>query len=137
LTALPTLTTRLNYPIFTATLVVETNDSGAGLSGKLSLPVTMTILARPMCDFTTNAPVDVGQVITFTNATRGSSPIEYDWDFGDGSVHSTLVHPTHSYARRGGFTVTLTAANALGVDMCSQRVIVGGRRYLPLIIKFR
>src|SRR5439155_9132067 len=35
-------------------------------------------------------------------------PLTYDWDFGDGSAHSTQADPTHTYNTPGGYTATLT-----------------------------
>jgi glucose/arabinose dehydrogenase len=52
-------------------------------------------------------------------------PIHYDWDFGDGSVHSGAANPTHTYTTGGHRVVTLTvddqrgkfATAALSVDV--------------------
>jgi len=41
--------------------------------------------------------------------------VTYDWDFGDGSIHSSLVSPTHSYTSYGTYTVTLTVTTT---NMC-------------------
>ncbi|MEO8887257.1 MAG: PKD domain-containing protein [Mucilaginibacter sp.] len=55
--------------------------------------------------------------VTFTNNTVSNEPntpatsLVYDWDFGDGTTHSVLFAPVHSYAKSGTFTVTLTATN--------------------------
>jgi PKD repeat protein len=35
----------------------------------------------------------------------------YDWDFGDGSSHSTAAQPTHSYAGPGNFNVKMSVSN--------------------------
>jgi PKD repeat protein len=39
--------------------------------------------------------------------------ISYDWDFGDGSAHSSAVNPSHSYAA-GNHTAVLTVTDAAG-----------------------
>lgn len=40
-------------------------------------------------------------------------PIGYDWDFGDGSAHSSAANPSHSYAA-GNYTAILTVTDATG-----------------------
>lgn len=39
----------------------------------------------------------------------------WDWDFGDGSAHSSSANPTHTYAATGKYHVTLRATDATGV----------------------
>lgn len=54
--------------------------------------------------------------VNFRDASTGSSPKTYLWDFGDGTT-STEENPTHSYIQRGLYTVTLTVTNAYGTDI--------------------
>ncbi len=124
-TAFPTLTTWASYPVFTGTLIVNTDDAMAGDNGKFYVPVTMTISAAPLCSFETNSPVTVGQTVIFTNTTLGDAPLSYRWNFGDGST-STLISPTHVYSASNQYTVWLTATNSLGTDVCSATVEVNG-----------
>ncbi len=50
-----------------------------------------------------------GENLSFSNlSTIGTGSLSYDWDFGDGSTHSTLQNPVHLYANTGGYQVTLT-----------------------------
>jgi PKD repeat protein len=37
-----------------------------------------------------------------------TGPKSYDWDFGDGTAHSTLEQPSHTYAQTGVYTWKLT-----------------------------
>jgi PKD repeat protein len=46
---------------------------------------------------------DAGQAIT------------YDWDFGDGSAHSTEANPTHDYTVNGVYQATLTVTDPLAL----------------------
>jgi len=39
----------------------------------------------------------------------GGTP-KYDWDFGDGSPHSTEANPSHNYTKPGEYTATVTVA---------------------------
>jgi glucose/arabinose dehydrogenase/PKD repeat protein len=54
---------------------------------------------------------------------RGSSssdpdgdPLSYDWDFGDGSAHSSQANPTHRYTMKGLFTAELTVSDGRGLS---------------------
>ncbi|HSS67301.1 MAG TPA: fibronectin type III domain-containing protein [Nocardioidaceae bacterium] len=38
----------------------------------------------------------------------------YDWDFGDGSLHSSATNPMHTYTDPGTYSVTLTVTDNLG-----------------------
>ena len=54
-----------------------------------------------------------GEVVTFTNVTSDkddpANTLTYDWNFGDGTAHSSLASPTHAYASPGDYFVTLKA----------------------------
>jgi len=64
-----------------------------------------------------------GLEVGFENQT--SEPItSWDWDFGDGSAHSTDRDPTHTYTAVGDYTVTLTASGPLGTgEMVRESVV--------------
>jgi glucose/arabinose dehydrogenase/PKD repeat protein len=54
---------------------------------------------------------------------RGSSstdpdgdPLSYDWDFGDGSAHSSQANPIHRYTTKGAFTAQLTVSDGRGLS---------------------
>ncbi|MBU6399680.1 MAG: S8 family serine peptidase [Verrucomicrobia bacterium] len=40
--------------------------------------------------------------------------VTWDWDFGDGSPHSNLENPSHTYQAGGSFTVSLTVSDKSG-----------------------
>jgi len=53
--------------------------------------------------------------VQFTNQSTG----DYDtctWTFGDGETSSSCGNPTHTYATKGVYTVTLTVSGAGGTD---------------------
>jgi len=56
-----------------------------------------------------------GNDVTFTEASL-NTPTSWDWDFGDGSAHSTVQHPVHTYPVAGTYYPLLKATNAYGHD---------------------
>lgn len=51
--------------------------------------------------------------VSFTgSASNGTPPYTWDWDFGDGSAHSSAQNPSHTYSQAGTFTATLTVRDA-------------------------
>jgi len=63
------------------------------------------------CTGSASSSATVGQAVTFfgsatlSNCSGGAT---YDWDFGDGSAHSSQQYPSHAYAAAGTYTWTLT-----------------------------
>ncbi len=55
------------------------------------------------------APLTVAFQVT---ATGGNPPYQYSWDFGDSSLNSTLVDPTHRFQSAGVYTVTVTVTDS-------------------------
>jgi PKD repeat protein len=51
--------------------------------------------------------------VMFVDNSLGSTPMTYQWDFGDGST-STEQNPSHMYTQRGMYTVKLTVTNNYG-----------------------
>jgi PKD repeat protein len=51
--------------------------------------------------------------VIFVDNSMGSTPLTYQWDFGDGST-STEQNPSHMYTQRGMFTAKLTVTNQFG-----------------------
>ncbi len=80
-------------------------------------------------DFELDCSVCGSKTVRFTDRTTGGTePYQYDWDFGDGTPHSSEQDPTHSYATNGTYTVILTVtdeARPRNIDSLSQTVIVG------------
>jgi PKD repeat protein len=103
-----------NAGTYTVTLTA-TNACGSDVEQKVDY-ITVDPCVAPVADFsgtptTGEAPLDV----TFTDLSTGN-PTSWDWDFGDGSPHSSLQNPAHTYSAAGDYTVTLTATNACGSD---------------------
>jgi hypothetical protein len=92
----------------------------------------------PQAEFSSNSPVVLGNPMEFTNETTGTLPIDYVWDFGDGTGTSTETDPSYMYQAAGTYTVTLTATNIQGSDVVTHTVVVDPliySVYLPLVTK--
>ncbi|MDX1545569.1 MAG: PKD domain-containing protein [Rhodothermales bacterium] len=65
-----------------------------------------------------------GNFSATTNDDIASQPVEYRWDFGDGST-GTGLSGSHSFAQGGTYTVTFTATNSGSTDTrsCTVRVV--------------
>jgi PKD repeat protein len=79
---------------------------------------------------TGNAPL----LVTFTDTSTGGTPDTWDWDFGDGSPHSNVQNPTHTYTVPGSYTAQLTVSNAGGSSSATQPVSIG--LATPHIVRF-
>lgn len=51
--------------------------------------------------------------VVFTNTSSGNGTLSYEWDFGDGSK-STDKNPTHSFTKKGVYTVKLIVKSSEG-----------------------
>ena len=98
---------------FTVSLTV-TNDGGINTK---SLTGYITVSAvPPVADFS-GEPVSgfAPLMVTFTDASTGTAPLSWAWDFGDGTG-DTVQSPVHTYVNAGTFNVSLTVTNAGGMD---------------------
>ncbi|MDO9579224.1 MAG: PKD domain-containing protein, partial [Bacteroidales bacterium] len=70
----------------------------------------------------------LGAATTFTDLSIPNTlPIaSWDWDFGDGSAHSTVQNPTHTFALGGTHLVTLTVVNNNGCTYSVSRQVTIG-----------
>ncbi|MCD6501164.1 PKD domain-containing protein, partial [bacterium] len=65
---------------------------------------------------------DAPLTVHFTDESDGATSL--DWDFGDGSAHSSATNPSHTFTEGGDFVVTLTATNSCGSDVATEIVHV-------------
>lgn len=71
-------------------------------------------------------------LVGFTcSATGGDAPLEYVWDFGDGT-QSPLQNPSHTYTQQGMFTAMCQVTDATGdVSTASVLIAAGGAAHQP------
>ena len=104
--------------------VTATNSSGSATSTALidvidPCPIDAEIIA---INLNPSDPI-INEAITFTADVRGTAPVTYSWDFGDGSTGSG-ARASHMYSEPGEYTVSLTCANCGGSDSRSITIVV-------------
>ena len=67
---------------------------------------------------TSSGPVPFDASFSAT-PSGGRPPYTYDWDFGDGSAHSSDSNPTHTYTQVGSFSWTLSVNDSLNAGASS------------------
>lgn len=63
----------------------------------------------------------LGDSVYFT--ANPSNGIKYVWNFGDGAMDSTSLHPVHSYVTSQNYLVGLTITNAKGCKVSGTQII--------------
>lgn len=58
---------------------------------------------------------DTDPSVTFSANVRGTAPMTYSWDFGDGNT-STEANPQHTYGATGTYEVSVSVTNVGGTD---------------------
>ncbi|SES82865.1 DUF7948 domain-containing protein [Hymenobacter actinosclerus] len=126
--------TRLRGGIFTLTYTI--NESGCAVTATRRVllapsPTTDAPLQVPVCErypqFTGLAPLTLTMKPVLTGGT-------YEWDFGDGSPHSTEENPEHVFTQPGRYTVRLVARYANCTVETSFAPVIVNRTFVPNII---
>lgn len=86
-----------------------------------SQPGYITVGLAPVAQFDAHyAFTTLPTKVSFVDNSLGSTPMTYEWNFGDGTS-STEQNPSHMYTQRGTYTVTLTVKNAYGTSTAVKR----------------
>lgn len=88
-------------------LLVSADGQTCSKSGTIAIAAALSVSgsANPTSG---SAPL----AVAFTSsASGGTPPYTMDWNFGDGSAHSSAANPSHTYTTGGTFTATLTATD--------------------------
>jgi glucose/arabinose dehydrogenase len=86
-------------------------------------PPTAAITATPSAGL---APLTVNFSSAGSSDPDPGQTISFDWDFGDGSPHSSAANPTHQYTTNGNRTVVLTVTDQYGLSATATKVIQVG-----------
>ncbi|MCX6281325.1 MAG: PKD domain-containing protein [Bacteroidetes bacterium] len=106
-----------------------------------SYQAIVTIIPKPIANFTFTTPTCFGSAIQFTDLSNVPLPyndviVGWDWDFGDGSAHSALRNPSHIYAvySATGWDVILTVTTNRG---CTQTKTINVRQIASPLADFQ
>ncbi len=80
-----------------------------------AIPTQAPTKAKPVAGFTVNKTTGFAPATVQFTDTSTNDPTSWFWEFGDGGT-SDIKNPSHLYTKTGKYTVTLTAANAMGTD---------------------
>lgn len=97
--------------------LVVTNEAG---TDTLTKEITVSAAAPPIADFQFT---NVGLEVSFTDLSQ-NDPIQWEWDFGDGSGGAADKSPSYTYETAGNYNVTLIVTNALGTDTITKEIEV-------------
>lgn len=104
--------------------VTATNDAGsvtrtASINVIDPCPIDAEIIA---INLDPSDPI-INETVTFSAEVRGTAPLSYSWDFGDGATGSGS-RASHIYNEPGEYTVSLTCSNCGGEDSRSINIVV-------------
>ncbi len=96
--------------VYNVTHIVTSNN---GCTDTIVKPITVYQLPQAnyyspvVCQYNTLTLLD-------TTVSNDGAIVNWDWDFGDGSAHSSLENPTHIYNTAGPTVITLTTTSSFG-----------------------
>ncbi len=94
---------------------------------KTLTPLTVTASASPISG---SAPLTVNFV---SSVSGGQPPYTYQWNFGDGYTSSS-PNPSHTYAKAGTYTATLTVTDSAGNSASYSAMITVSSPVSPLSV---
>jgi chitodextrinase len=109
----------------TVTVNVTATNSQGSVSSQATIevidpcPIDAEIIA---INLSPSDPI-INETITFTADVRGTAPLTYAWDFGDGTT-ATGPRVGHMYTEPGEYTVSLSCSNCGGTDSRSITIVV-------------
>ena len=107
-----------SFGSYSITLTVVDINGDSDVIVKKNYIVYINLL--PIANFTVDITISVvNQIIQFTyTGSGGDYPLNFQWNFGDGTGNSTNQNPDHTYLDYGIFTVTLTVTDLNGDANC-------------------
>jgi len=109
-----------------------TMTNGSGITSSITKSVVVSTSVSPDISITTQ-DVCVGHNITFTPNSVAGGISSYDWDFDDGSAHSSATQPTHVYGSADLFRPSLFINAANG---CTNNDRVDLKTYVEPVAAF-
>ena len=102
------------YNIALNSMVGLTVTNSAGCYSHIQKPATQ-VLQAIKASFSADKTVlcNISDPVKFSNASSGPGTLSYSWDFGDGTS-SNAASPTHTYNKKGTYTVQLNVTSSEG-----------------------
>lgn len=101
----PALTTTTSYWVRVSNSCGFTNSNTATITAVAAC--SLTCQATVPSSGTVNSPISFAATATPSNC---SGAVAYDWDFGDGTAHSSQQNPAHTYATVKTYAWAMTAS---------------------------
>jgi gliding motility-associated-like protein len=98
--------------------LTATNSFGCINTWNVADMVTVYPALAPSFNVDSTAICSLSQPVLFHNTSTGDGALSYVWNFGDGDT-STLTTPTHQYATKGNYSISLVVSNTYG---CSSSI---------------
>jgi PKD repeat protein len=95
---------------YSATLTVTDSASHT----RAATPIAITVTAALSVSASSTPPSGVMPLTVALAATPagGTAPYTYDWNFGDGTAHSTTQNPSHIYVTANTYTASVTVTDS-------------------------
>ncbi len=99
-----------------------TNSAGTNTTTRSNYITVTAAPVSPVAGFSANVTSGiVPAAIQFTDASTGTAPLTYAWDFdNNGVTDSTVKNPVFTYATAGTYTVKLKVTNSAGTEYDDQ-----------------
>ena len=111
--------------VFPATGVYEVRLDVANPLAATSSVARITVVPQPVAQFELEREaISVGQLVPLLDLSGGKPPLQYRWDFGDGTILQG-PNPSHSYAAPGVYALQLTVENQYGRSDAHALIAVG------------
>lgn len=136
-----TLQAPLAHGVYTTTLQIQSNDP---YQAQIDIPVTLEVMcsAPQQVDFSfTPTTPRIGEPVAFSGSVSASLPIQYIWDFKDGTEPlageglSMVEHSFPAEVSQRLYPVTLSVVNACSTPIQVSRTVLVSpyRAFLPLV----
>lgn len=96
---------------YTVSLIALVSGGGAACTD--TEKVVVTILPRPVANFSATPNVGCNQITNATFTDNSTGAVAWNWNFGNGNTFNGLTPPAQNYNTTGNFvaSLTVTAAN--------------------------